>query len=329
MADKTNSEIKSDSAPAPPLAISAEPKFTQISLALEQIRTDGNTQSRAGMNWNVVETYAERLLAGDQFPPVDVYFDEHQYWLADGFHRVEAARRVRYTTFPARIFQGSRRDAQLHSIQSNITHGLQRSDADKRMVVLMLLQDDEWCYQSNYEIARYSAISVSFVRKIKNEIDQLINGLHPAQDRKLQERYGGAAAEVLALVAQKLRIQPAEKVVRRGGKTYRINTSKIGKTKLTDQLEQVYPQAKQISETGVKVVKTAPPKPEKTALENLCPPESLELLPPEQLAAQLKQKYSVSELIELCACLIGSENASLFAAVLSRLRERKAGTRFE
>ncbi|HNB72454.1 MAG TPA: ParB/RepB/Spo0J family partition protein, partial [Acidobacteriota bacterium] len=236
MADKTNSEIKSDSAPAQPLAISAEPKFTQVSLALERIRTDGNTQSRAGINWNVVETYAERLVAGDQFPPVDVYFDEHQYWLADGFHRVEAARRVRYSTFPARVFQGSRRDAQLHSIQSNITHGLQRSDADKRMVVLMLLQDDEWCYQSNYEIARYSAISVSFVRKIKNEIDQLINGLHSAHDRKLQERYGGAAAEVLALVAQKLRIQPAEKVVRRGGKTYRINTSKIGKTKLTDQL---------------------------------------------------------------------------------------------
>lgn len=328
MADKTNSEIRNDSAAVHALDISAEPKFNQVSLALEQMRTDGNTQSRAGINWNVVETYTERLLAGDQFPPVDVYFDEHQYWLADGFHRVEAARRARYVTFPARVFHGSRREAQLHSIQSNITHGLQRSDADKRMVVLMLLQDDEWCHQSNYELARYSAISVSFVRKIKNEIDQLVNNLHPAQDRKLQERYGGAAAEVLALVAQKLRLQPAEKIVRRGGKTYRINTSKIGKTKLTDQLEQVYPQAKQISETGVKIVKTAPPKPEKPVLENLCQPDSLEILPPEQLAAQLRQQYSVSELIELCACLIGSENASLFAAVLSRLRERKAGTGF-
>lgn len=328
MADKTNSEIKNDSASTQPATISAEPKFTQVNLGLERIRTDGNTQSRAGINWNVVETYAERMVAGDQFPPVDVYFDEHQYWLADGFHRVEAARRIQFTAFPARVFHGSRREAQLHSIQSNITHGLQRSDADKRMVVLMLLQDDEWCYQSNYEIARYSAISVSFVRKIKNEIDQLVNNLHPVQDRKLQERYGGAAAEVLALVAQKLRVQPSEKVVRRGGKTYRINTSKIGKTKLTDQLEQVYPQAKQISETGVKVVKTAPPKTEPPVVESLCQPEFPELPPPEHLAAQLKQKYSVSELIELCACLIGSENASLFAAVLSRLRERNAGRGF-
>ncbi|MBI4749179.1 MAG: ParB N-terminal domain-containing protein [Acidobacteria bacterium] len=326
MADKTDSEIKNDSAPTQLANMSAEPKFTQVNLALDHLRIDGNTQSRAGINWNVVETYAERLVAGDQFPPVDVYFDEHQYWLADGFHRVEAARRVQYTAFPARVFHGSRREAQLHSIQSNITHGLQRSDADKRMVVLMLLQDDEWCHQSNYEIARYSAISVSFVRKIKQEIDQLVSSLHPVQDRKLQERYSGAAAEVLALVAQKLRVQPAEKVVRRGGKTYRINTSKIGKTKLTDQLEQVYPQAKQISETGVKVVKTALPKAETPVFESLCQPESPEILPPEQLAAQLKQAYSVSELIELCACLIGSENASLFAAVRSRLRERTAGS---
>ena len=30
------------------------------------------------------------MRAGDQFPPIDVFFDGQNYWLVDGFHRLQA-----------------------------------------------------------------------------------------------------------------------------------------------------------------------------------------------------------------------------------------------
>jgi len=50
------------------------------------IRTDADTQSRAAANETTVAEYAERMVAGDQFPPV-VMFHTHGdvYILADRF----------------------------------------------------------------------------------------------------------------------------------------------------------------------------------------------------------------------------------------------------
>lgn len=59
---------------------------------LASIRLDGGTQPRAELREDVIEDYAEAMRAGAVFPPVVVYFDGEAYWLADGFHRVKAAR---------------------------------------------------------------------------------------------------------------------------------------------------------------------------------------------------------------------------------------------
>src|SRR4051794_37722693 len=53
------------------------------------IRTEG-TQSRAEMNQNTIAEYAERMEADDTFPPLVVYYDDENYWLADGHHRLAA-----------------------------------------------------------------------------------------------------------------------------------------------------------------------------------------------------------------------------------------------
>ena len=56
----------------------------------EYIRLDGGTQPRAKIDQAVCDEYAERMKAGEKFPPIDVFFDGEDYWLADGFHRISA-----------------------------------------------------------------------------------------------------------------------------------------------------------------------------------------------------------------------------------------------
>ena len=56
-------------------------------LKLNQIRIDGGTQSRVDIDEQVVAEYADLYHQGIQLPPVTVFYDGTDYWLADGFHR--------------------------------------------------------------------------------------------------------------------------------------------------------------------------------------------------------------------------------------------------
>ncbi len=64
-------------------------------LSLERIRTEG-TQVRVALSETVIREYAEAIEQGDEFPPIEVYYDETAYWLADGFHRVQAAQQAEF-----------------------------------------------------------------------------------------------------------------------------------------------------------------------------------------------------------------------------------------
>ena len=65
-------------------------KPTRINV--EDIRLDGGTQSRAELSDDVIQEYAGYYTDKVEMPPVVVYFDGTDRWLADGFHRVMAAK---------------------------------------------------------------------------------------------------------------------------------------------------------------------------------------------------------------------------------------------
>lgn len=132
-------------------------------LNINQIRRDGGTQARAELNENTINDYQMEMKSGAKFPPVVVFYDGESYWLADGFHRVEAALRAGFVKIHAEVKQGTRRDAILYSVQANSSHGLRRTNEDKRRAVRMLLEDDEWCKWSDREIARRCGVSHQFV----------------------------------------------------------------------------------------------------------------------------------------------------------------------
>lgn len=146
--------------------------MTLIDIA--RINTSGGTQTRAMTDTATVREYADAMLAGATFPPVVVYFDGTDHWLADGFHRWAAAQLISETAgqtqIDALIRQGTQRDAVLHSVGANATHGLKRTNDDKRRAVETLLLDAEWGQWSDREIARRCGVSNSMVSDLRKEL---------------------------------------------------------------------------------------------------------------------------------------------------------------
>ncbi|MBK9122788.1 MAG: ParB-like nuclease domain-containing protein [Chloroflexi bacterium] len=101
-------------------------------LTLDFIRLDGGTQTRVGIEQAIVADYAEQMAAGAVFPPVIVFHDGTDHWLADGFHRVEAAKQAGCAEIAADIRDGSKRDAVLFSVSANAAHGLRRAHSGPR-----------------------------------------------------------------------------------------------------------------------------------------------------------------------------------------------------
>lgn len=183
-------------------------------LAYTKIRANGGTQMRAGLNQETVTEYADTMRRNNSyepFPPIIVYFDGRDYWLGDGFHRYTAAFQAfgHSCTIPADIRTGTRRDAILHAAGANNTHGLPRTNADKRRAVEALLRDEEWGKWSDREIARRCAVTQPFVSSVRKELTD--NGFQMS----------------------------VERTVERNGQTYTMNTEKIGQSELSTKIHKL------------------------------------------------------------------------------------------
>ena len=142
---------------------------------------DGGAQMRVEMKPDIVREYADEMAAGAVFPLVEVYYDGSIYWLAEGYHRVEAARLLERETIDAEVLDGGERDAILHGIGSNASHGLRRTQADKRRAVERLLRDEEWSKWSNRKIAEAAKVDHKTVGKVRRE---LLGGEFPTPARQ-------------------------------------------------------------------------------------------------------------------------------------------------
>jgi DNA modification methylase len=139
-------------------------------IALTAIRLDGETRMRVDDNPFVADEYSRLMADNVCFPPVIVFQDEEQYWLADGFYRVAAARQLEREAIMALVKPGTRRDARLFAIAANTVHGSRYTTKDKRHAVLTLLADPEWRDWSNYQIARHCGVTEGTVRKYRDEV---------------------------------------------------------------------------------------------------------------------------------------------------------------
>lgn len=137
-------------------------------IKISDIRIDGGTQSRAAINDAVVAEYAEALTNGAILPPVKLFFDGVDHWLADGFHRFHAHRKIGALEIDADEQNGTQSDAKLFSYGANQSHGLRRTNEDKKKSVLGMLADfGDW---SDNRIAKHVGVDNKTVSAHRNSV---------------------------------------------------------------------------------------------------------------------------------------------------------------
>lgn len=160
----------------------AEPKPTQPlppitkSIKITDITVDAGTQSRVRCDLDTVGKYALDMQNGIKFPAITV-FGHGAYYLGDGFHRHAAARSIGKRSILAEIHSGGSREATLHAVGANATHGLPRTRADIRKAADTILADPEWGAWSDRKIAKTIGVSAPFIATRRKTLN--CNSLQP------------------------------------------------------------------------------------------------------------------------------------------------------
>jgi archaellum component FlaC/uncharacterized ParB-like nuclease family protein len=141
--------------------------FTPKSLSVDVINITGGTQSRLKIKEDYVEEILEKMKDGVEYDAVTIFFDGKEYWLADGFHRYHATRKLGKASIKCKITNGLLRDAILYSKVANNLHGLPPSLQDKIANAQELIDDFEWGGFSNREIGRICDVSHVTVAKLR------------------------------------------------------------------------------------------------------------------------------------------------------------------
>ena len=144
------------------------PKPVEQDISLDHIDPNGGTQMRTRIDDAVVAEYAERMAAGDEFPPIVVFREGKKFWLADGFHRFRARRACSARDVRALVHVGDRSDAIEYAIGANKSNGLRRTNDDKRMAVRAALAHERLRERGNVEIAEMVGVSDEMVRKMRS-----------------------------------------------------------------------------------------------------------------------------------------------------------------
>jgi hypothetical protein len=177
-------------------------------VALAEIRADQLVQSRAHLNPGVIADYCERMVDGDEFPPLTVVRVDGAYLLVDGFLRLEAAKLANQKTLRCEVREGDLRTALLLSAKANARHGLRRSWDDKRRSVHKLLGDPEWSKWSDREIARRCVVSPSFVGQERDRLRPVTVNVD-SERRQFRSKHGTEAVMNITAIGGKKTAQSA------------------------------------------------------------------------------------------------------------------------
>ena len=131
-------------------------------------------QMREKLSASTVTEYTELIQAnGCKWPfstPCSIIRVKGELILTDGFHRVAAMRKADEDQVYVVITDGTKTDALKAALSANISHGLRRSNADKRRAVVMALGDATLQKWSDRKIAELCGVSDPFVGQIRGEV---------------------------------------------------------------------------------------------------------------------------------------------------------------
>lgn len=152
-------------------------------IALKDLRIDGDTQPRVELDQSLIDEYADLYTSGVDLPPLDVYFDGADHWLVDGFHRRWGAKKANLDAMPCIVTEGTVEEARWASYAANKSHGLRRTNDDKRKAVLASLKHPSGSSLSDAAIALHVGVSDRMVAKYRAESTPKVSESAPRTGR--------------------------------------------------------------------------------------------------------------------------------------------------
>lgn len=135
-------------------------------------------QTRAKTDMRVVNVYSRAIADGSVFPPVVVFrATDERMILADGFHRVEARRRLGLKNVRAVIRDGTPEDAVLFGIEANFNPDNIRevTKDDRQHAVATMIRNATFRTWSDSEIASRCGVAGQTVRLIRMRLAESEN----------------------------------------------------------------------------------------------------------------------------------------------------------
>ncbi len=137
--------------------------FTNITdVDISDITADPAMQQRHAMRDAIITEYMEVLQAGGELAPIKlIKSNDGTFWLWDGFHTLQAAKKLDRKAIKAEVEHGTKADAWLKSLGANDKHGIRRSKLDLYKAVDNALSDPEIKFSLLDEDKQYSFRSVA------------------------------------------------------------------------------------------------------------------------------------------------------------------------
>lgn len=139
-------------------------------IRMADINSECTTQTRVEACQETIESYADAIRDGAEMPPIEVYYDGEWYWIADGWHRYWASHAAGLEEIEANVSDGGEQEALLAGCGANASHGLRRTNADKRHAVQIVIERLGYWEWSDRMIAETCAVSDKTVARVRRDL---------------------------------------------------------------------------------------------------------------------------------------------------------------
>lgn len=193
---------------------------------------DLSLQTRAGTDTETINNYAEAMADGAQFPEVTVFTDGTHYWLADGFHRVMAAKQNGRTVIAADVRKGTEDDAVVFGGTANNKQGKRPTRADVQHFLQMVWDRREAIFggtPTGGNLAEKCGVSISAGKRFVNErMAEMpkapVRAPSPKSQVKMPERGGSEGGSPVNNLQVKAPTRPTQ-LIGADGKMYPVRPS--------------------------------------------------------------------------------------------------------
>ncbi len=108
-------------------------------LPIKSLVMDKEVYPRTMIDWMQVVRYEEAMMSGAVFPPITVTKYKGKWIVIDGFHRVEAKKKLKEKYIEAEILNlKTKKEIYIEAVKRNIGHGRQFSSYERTKIILTL-----------------------------------------------------------------------------------------------------------------------------------------------------------------------------------------------